>query len=376
MTTAATWLWLVVAVVGSLGAVVWHWRLWQLGAHAAAPPVAPPRVSIVVPARDEAHNLPRLLASLAALAPPPHEVIVVDDHSTDGTGELARAAGATVVVPPPLPAGWLGKAWACHAGAGIATGDLLLFTDADTVHGPASLAHAVARIEADRAELVSAIPRHRAVRAWERLQGVFQVLLLIACRAGSAATDGARRFSIGQYLLFRRSAYARIGGHVAVKDVIAEDLHLAAKVIATGGRFALCTEPGVVEVRMYPEGVGGFVRGWRRSFRDGMAAAGAGGVAELIAVIGWLGGVPLAMLAAIATGAWPMLAAWSAAYLATAAAIAIAQRRIGALPWWGALAFPLGVAAFVGVSALAAWDRARGAPVRWRGRSVAVGGPR
>jgi hypothetical protein len=58
------------------------------------------------------------------------------------------------------------------------------------------------------------------------------------------------------------------------------------------------------------------------------------------------------------------------------AAIAIAQRRIGALPWWGALAFPLGVAAFVGVSALAAWDRARGAPVRWRGRSVAVGGPR
>ncbi|MBL8625016.1 MAG: glycosyltransferase [Myxococcales bacterium] len=376
MITAATWLWLVVAAVGSLGAVVWHWRLWQLSARAAAPPVAPPRVSIVVPARDEAHNLPRLLASLAVLDPPAHQVIVVDDHSTDGTGDLARAAGATVVVPPPLPPGWLGKAWACHAGAAVATGDLLLFTDADTVHGPASLAHAVARLEADRADLVSAIPRHRAARTWERLQGVFQVLLLIACRAGSAATDGARRFSIGQYLLFRRAAYERIGGHVAVKDVIAEDLHLAARVIATGGRFALCTEPGVVEVRMYPEGVGGFVRGWRRSFRDGMAAAGAGGVAELIAVIGWLGGVPLAMLAALATGAWPMLAAWSAAYLATAAAIAIAQRRIGALPWWGALAFPLGVAAFVAISGLAAWDRLRGAPVRWRGRSVVVGGPR
>ena len=98
------------------------------------------------------------------------------------------------------------------------------------------------------------------------------------------------------------------------------------------------------------------------------------GVGELIAVIGWLGGVPLSLATAVLVGAWPVAAAWAGAYLATAAAVARAQRRIGALPWWGALTFPLGVAAFGVVSALAAWDRLRGAPVRWRGRTVALGG--
>ena len=125
MMTVALGLWLATIVVGAVGVGLWTWRLGQVTRLAA--PVDGgararwPRISIVVPARDEAHNLPRLLASLAALTPAPAEVIVVDDHSTDGTGDLARAAGATVVVPPPLPPGWLGKAWACHAGAQVAT---------------------------------------------------------------------------------------------------------------------------------------------------------------------------------------------------------------------------------------------------------------
>ena len=210
----------------------------------------------VQPARDEAHNLPRLLASLARLAPAAHEVIVVDDHSTDGTGELARAAGATVITPPPLAPGWLGKSWACHAGAQVATGDYLLFTDADTEHGPGALGLALAR--AATAELVSIVPTHRVEAGWEKLQGPFQLMLLVAGRAGAEATHGARRYSIGQYLLFERATYLRIGGHAAIAGEIAEDLHLAARVVDGGGRFALVHAPGALGVRMYPEGVAGF----------------------------------------------------------------------------------------------------------------------
>lgn len=370
--TAAWLLWLSTAVAGVAGVAVAAWRLRQLAALADPParrgPM--PRVSIIVPARNEAHNLPRLLASLRALEPAPHELIVVDDHSTDGTGDLARAAGAIVLDAPPLPPGWLGKSWACHTGAAAATGELLLFTDADTAHGPRSLRDAVARLEADGADLVSAVPTHRVEAFWERLQGVYQLLLLVACRAGAPAARGMRRFSIGQYLLFRAGTYWRLGGHEPVRARVAEDLALAERVVASGGRFGLVATPGTVEVRMYPEGVGAFLRGWRRSFRDGLRSVGAGGGVEMTAVIGWLLGVPLSLAAAVVSSATPWIAGWGAAYVATAAVIAVAQRRVGRLPAAGALAFPLAVVAFVAVSAAAAIDHLRGAPVRWRGRTV------
>jgi cellulose synthase/poly-beta-1,6-N-acetylglucosamine synthase-like glycosyltransferase len=362
----------VVAAATVLGAALWTWRLRALARLATtdARRAGPwPRVSIVVPARDEAHNLPALLASLQALDPAPCEIIVVDDHSTDGTGDLARAAGVTVVTPPPLPTGWLGKPWACRHGAAVATGEHVLFTDADTVHAPWSLGRAVAAL--DDADLVSAVPTHVAVRFWERLQGAFHLMLLIACRAGAPAIDDSeRRFAIGQYLLFRRSAYDRLGGHAAFKDRVAEDLAMARAMGASGGRYALVAAPDLMRVRMYPEGIRGFARGWRRNFREGMRSAGAGGVAELVAVIGWLCGVPLALLgSAIGGPAW-LTAAWAAAAIATGAEVARRQRLVGRLPWWGAFAYPIAAAAFVGISAAAAIDAVRHAPVRWRGRAI------
>ena len=375
MSTAALALWLTTMAIGALGAGLWTWRLRQL-ARLAPPASRPgptarwPRVSIVVPARDEAHNLPRLLASLAALEPAPAEVIVVDDHSTDGTGDLARAAGATVVVPPPLPPGWLGKSWACHAGAAAASGELILFTDADTEHGPASLGQAVARLEVGAAALVSVVPEHRVVAGWEALQGPFHLLLLCACRAGADVQRGTRRFSIGQYLLFQRDAYERAGGHAEVRGRVAEDLHLAERITARGGRFALLRAPGALRVRMYPEGAGAFARGWRRSIRAGLDAAGAGGGLEVGAMIGWLLGVPLSLAVALALGDGTATAGFAAAYLATAAELGRRQRLVGRLPWWSALAFPLPTLAFVTISAAAGLDRLRAAPVRWRGRTV------
>lgn len=376
MTTAALVLWLATIVVGPIGVGLWTWRLGRLAA--LRPP--PPRpltasVSIIVPARDEAHNLPRLLASLAALDPAPREIIVVDDHSTDGTGDLARAAGATVIVPPPLPPGWLGKAWACQAGADVATGELLLFTDADTAHGPTSLGQAAALLADTDAGLLSVVPSHRAVAGWEALQGPFQLLLLAACRAGADVARGARRFAIGQYLLFPRAAYDRIGGHHEVRGRIAEDLHLAARIADGGGRVALLRAPDALTVRMYPEGMAAFARGWRRSFRAGLETTGAGGGLEVVAMIGWLLGVPLSLVAALVTGHALAIAGFAAAYVATAAELARRQRLVGRLPWAGALAFPVAILAFVAISAAAGLDRLRSAPVRWRGRSVSLERP-
>lgn len=356
------------------GAFVWTWRLAALHARrdrSTDVPSSIPPVSIIVPARDEAHNLPALLDSLTALSPAPAEIIVVDDHSTDGTGDIARAAGATVVTPDPLPAGWMGKPWACKAGAAVATGELLLFTDADTVHGPESLGRAVHHLEREDADLLSVVPTHVLEAAWERLQGAFQLLLLISCRAGGERdATGERRFSIGQYMLWRRSAYEGLGGHDAVSNRVAEDLAFARMVADADGRYRLLVRAGLLKVRMYPEGFGAFVRGWRRNFREGIKSAGLWATVELVAIIGWLLGAPLLGVRALLDGQPAVAGLWGAMYLVAAWEVSNHQRHLGAFPRWSALTYPAFIVVFAWVSVLAALDHVRGAPVRWRGRAL------
>ncbi len=364
----------ITLALSGAGAALWAVRLGalrRLRRRAAPPATDTSEVSIIVPARNEAHNLPALLASLARLDPAPGEVIVVDDHSTDGTGELARAAGARVVTPAPLPPGWLGKPWACRTGAAAATGRYLLFTDADTIHAPDSLGRTLGCLRSRGAGLLSVVPTHAARVAWEKLQGVFHLLLLLACRAGGRARRGERRFSIGQYLLFTREAYLGAGGHEAVRARVAEDLAFARRVDERGDGFTLCHRPGLMTVRMYPEGFRGFVRGWRRNVREGIASAGADGVVEMVVVIGWLLGAPLAAIGGAVAGDPLLAAAGLAGTVVAAVAVTVGQREVGRLPAVAALTYPLFTAVFVAISALALVDRARRAPVRWKDRAVA-----
>ncbi len=361
--TAALWL---------AGVVVWRVRLRAALRPTRVDPTDASTldVSIVVPARNEAHNLPALLASLAALRPAPREVIVVDDQSTDDTADVARAAGVAVVSAPPRPSGWNGKPWACHVGAKRAAGSLVLFTDADTVHGVDSLARAVALLDRERADLVSVIPTHIVRAAWEALQGVFHLLLLVATRAGADATRGERRFSIGQYLLFRRATYDGIGGHETVRGRIAEDLALARAVVEGGGRVAVANAPGMLAVRMYPTGLRAFVAGWRRSFVEGMSSAGPAAVAEITAVIAWLLGAPIMLATALVAGDPVGIAFGGVLYGAAVVDIAFSQRVIGDLPRWSAPLYPLFVGMFAVVSALSTCDRLRGADIQWKDRSL------
>lgn len=350
---------IVALVLAAAGAVVWTLALGRFLRAAPGTAATPARVSIIIPARDEAHNLPALLASLAKLEPPPAEIIVVDDHSRDATAAIARAAGATVISPPLLPAGWLGKSWACHCGAAVATGDHLLFTDADTTHAPDSLARALRH----DAELVTVVPTHTIVAPWERLQGTFQLLLLIA---------SGRHYAIGQYLLFRRDAYLAIGGHVAVRDRLGEDLALCAAIRAAGGRAEVVHDRGLLGVRMYPEGLRAFLRGWRRSFRDGLGTAGGRGVAAITLVFAWLGGLPLALAGALITGDLPAAGVLGAAWAVSTVEVARRQRRLGDFPAWTALLAPVSLLAFAACTAAALLDQVRGVPVKWRGRAISM----
>jgi 4,4'-diaponeurosporenoate glycosyltransferase len=321
-----------------------------------------PRVSVVVPARDEAARLPRLLAALAA---DPHhgsadELIVVDDGSTDDTASLAAAAGATVVAVEP-PEGWTGKAWACWRGAEVATGDVVVFLDADTEPGPGFVARLAAAASASGG-VVSVQPTHEVRRTYERASATCNA---VALTAGTGALAGRGRWwrgpvAFGPALAAPRLAYLDAGGHGLVRAEVAEDLAIARAFDRAGMQVAAYADAGegALRYRMYPEGPGSLVEGWTKNL-----AAGAGAVpplrAGLVAV--WLTG---ALHAALVVVALP------AAYVLFAAQCAVLFRRAGRFGVLTALLYPLPVLAFVALFARSSVRRLTRRSVSWRGRTV------
>lgn len=207
-------------------------------------------VSIIVPCRNESTRLPALLASLHDLEYGDHDVLVVDDGSSDGTAEVARRAGVPVVSAGELPLGWAGKPHACWQGARQTRGEWLLFTDADTRHRPASLGRAIALADEHDAEVVSLLANQICSTFWERVLLPYAYFLYFT-GAGGVNTSRERRIANGQYILCRRDAYQRFGGHAAVRDSLIEDVQLARVAVRLGVRVVLARGEDAVEVRMY-----------------------------------------------------------------------------------------------------------------------------
>ncbi len=226
--------------------------------HAHHPPAhgtgAAPKVSVVVPARNEAACLAACLASLVEQEGVEAEIIVVDDHSTDATAALAGSfAGVQVLAADPLADGWCGKQNALATGARYAGGEWLLFTDADTVHLPGSLARALQEAEQHQAALLSYSPAQEMRTLWElavlplvfaELAGTYRPRDVCDPNSPVAAANG-------QYLLIRRDAYDAVGGHATVRASLLEDVELARLVKRSGRRLRFRFGGDAVRTRMY-----------------------------------------------------------------------------------------------------------------------------
>lgn len=211
-----------------------------------------PEVSVVIPARNEAACLGDCLRSLMAQEGVSYEIIVVDDHSSDTTREIAASFPVHVISADPLPAGWSGKCSAAWSGAKVAQGKWLLFTDADTKHAANSVATGVREATECGAGLLSYSPKQEVHSFAERaLMPVVFAELAKSYRPKDVSDPASPAAAAnGQYLLIRREVYDAVGGHAAVAGAILEDVELARRVKQAGRKLQFRLAD-VVSARMY-----------------------------------------------------------------------------------------------------------------------------
>jgi len=223
----------------------------------------PPRLSVLVPARNEELRLRPCISTLSDSDFPILEILILDDHSTDGTAALVqqRAKGdprIRLISGQPLPEGWVGKPWACHQLAQQAKGDYLLFVDADTRFSDITLSQAVHLAHEQQSDLLSLWPYLESLSWSERLVIPFVHLFILFYlphwAKGSLRCFGAAN---GQFVLFRRTAYEKIKGHESVRNHMVEDIAIARNMRAAGFKVLNLdgTNPGhsiaLVRCRMY-----------------------------------------------------------------------------------------------------------------------------
>ncbi len=297
------------------------------------------RVSALVPARDEERDIERCVRALLDARPALDEVIVYDDQSADATPQIlarraAEDARLKVLRGDGLPEGWVGKPHACHRLAAAATGDVLLFVDADTSLLPGGAALLAELLGRYRADAVSAMPRQEVGGFFERLMIPLLHITYISWLPLPLiwrSRDPRFLAANGQVMAIRRGAYDAVGGHEAVRGEVVEDMALSRNLKAAGRRLVFADGHHIARCRMY-RSARGVWEGFSKNLYEG------------------LGEQPLLLAAA--------LAVYAAAFV---------------LPWLALAGALLAPAALGGLLALALnsarWTRA--GRIRWAGRTYA-----
>ena len=244
-------------------------------------------ISVIIPARNEEKNLPNLLGSLNNSTVKVKEVIVVDDSSTDLTSEISKKYGVKVINLKSLPEGWLGKSWACYNGANAATGDYLIFLDADTMLEKDGIEKMISSIK-QKSGSISIEPYHKIKKAYENLSLFFNIILVSGMGGFTILQNKIRPAgAFGPCLVCKRQDYIKIEGHKSIKGKVMENIEIGKKFLREKIPVSLFGGKGTINFRMYPGGLKDVVNGWSRSFSSGAKST---LIPVLILVIAWIAG--------------------------------------------------------------------------------------
>ena len=353
----------------------------------ALPADATPGVSILIPVRNEQHNIGETIRHLRSQTYANFEVLVLDDQSEDGTvAEAQRAAlddeglgdsRVRVLRGSPKPEAWVGKTWACHQLAQAARYDLLVFTDADVRWQPGALAAVAQELQRPHVDVLTVWPTQITISWAERLVVPLMGMVVMGYMPVRLFNDtdwpgtGAAN---GQCLAFTRAAYARCGGHAAVRNSVLEDMMLAQHCKQQRMRLRMVDGSGLLSCRMYRnrrEVVDGYAKNILAGHGQSVALLLLSTLAHLlIFVMPWLWLARGRRRAAGAAWGWP---AWPAALIAAGVGLRAFTARLTGQRARDAAFLPLSVLLMTGIALRSIWWQLRYGGPKWKGRTIRTG---
>lgn len=375
-----------IAFVAGVIIITWIHNQYQLDIRVepTPPPNDAPLISVCVPARNEERNIGRCVAALLEQTYPNFEIIVLDDRSTDGTGEILRSIAARyeklkVLNGSDLPPGWAGKPHALSQAVAAAHGEWLCFVDADTFLETDALTAVYDKAMETKADLFTIMTKQIMLTFWECTVLPLVMLALSVGFSPRKVNDPKRKDAIanGQFILIKRKVYDEIGGHAAIKSSIVEDKDLAVFVKGKGYRLVVADGRQVASTRMYTS-LSEMWEGWTKNIylglRDdwGLLLLGVFGAflaitAALFLPLWVMAGITITVAGSSVEGCvvliealalWGYLIYWRA----------LASRGMG-IPAWYALTTPIGAGVFGAMMLTSAWNVLSGKGVTWKGRT-------
>ncbi len=328
-----------------------------------------PTLSVIIPARNEQKNLPLLLQDLQRQSVMPYEIICVDDDSTDATAEVAKKHGAEVVFLKDKPVGWMGKTWACQNGANTATGELLLFLDADVRLGKDALQRLLEQ-HANCGCTVSVQLYHKTEKAYEQFSLLFNLVQVAANGATLAAPLNVGLY--GPVILISRADYELIGGHESVKNQLVEDMALARRLKKAGLTYRLFMGDQELSYRMYSGGFRDLFQGWIKNTAAGAAQTSAKVFWMVFFWIGSLTSVPIQIIRYAGEKNIPWVLVFSLLYFVWVYLLRLLSKKIGHFSFWAILFYPILIFVFLLIFLISLLKKVLGLKVIWKGRSIAA----
>lgn len=327
-----------------------------------------PTISVIIPARNEEKNLPLLLKDLHTQSEAPFEIICVDDESSDSTAQIGESHGVRVLSLRDKPQGWTGKSWACQNGANAATGELLLFLDADVrleQNGILRLMEAYS----DYNCTISVQPFHKTEKAYEQFSMLFNFIQIAA--NGTALPKPLGVGMYGPVILISKSDYNKIGGHENVRKSIVEDMALGARLKEVGIPYMLFVGDKDISFRMYGDGLKGLLQGWIKNIAAGALKTPPHVLGMVFFWIASLISVPLHVISFAVSGNILWILIYSLLYIIWVVLLSFYSKRIGKFRLWAIAFYPILMVGFLGIFAVSIFKKAFGLKVIWKGRTIA-----